>query len=100
MHFNGCIQNWNREVAKVLRPGTSGEEAGPDTELEYWRTRMATMNHITEQLKTNECKWVLGVCTAGKSPHVATWKELDIKVSKRGRPLARSWHRTTLQPLE
>ena len=34
---------------------------GPRAELEYWRTRMAKFNSITEQLKGRECKIVLGV---------------------------------------
>ena len=28
------------------------DEVGPDTELEYWRNRMAKFNSITEQLKS------------------------------------------------
>jgi len=40
---------------------------GPDTELEYWRNRMAKFNSITEQLKSKECKLVLGVAMAGRS---------------------------------
>lgn len=82
MHYAQCLTSWCKETTKVLRPGNLDEENGPDTELEYWRTRMATLNHITEQLKTNECKWVLGVCSAAKNPTVATWKELDIRVTE------------------
>jgi hypothetical protein len=37
------------------------EEPGPDTELEYWRNRMARFNSLTEQLKSKGCRVVLGV---------------------------------------
>jgi len=57
-----------------------GEEPGPDTELEYWRTRMSNFNSITEQLKLKECKLVLGVCQAAKTRGYARWKSLDIQV--------------------
>lgn len=57
-----------------------GDEPGPDTELEYWRTRMSNFNSITEQLKTRECKLVLGICAAAKSKGSARWKSLDIQV--------------------
>eukprot|EP00959_Pyramimonas_sp_CCMP1952_P247645 5177090-Pyramimonas_sp.AAC.1 len=43
------------------------EDVGPDTELEYWRNRMAKFNSITEQLKSNESKLVMGVTMAGRT---------------------------------
>jgi hypothetical protein len=71
--FTGCLphDHWYLQ---------DGEEPGPDTELEYWRTRMSNFNSITEQLKTRECKLVLGICAAGKTKAYARWKSLDIQV--------------------
>lgn len=60
-----------------------GEEPGPDTELEFWRTRMSNFNSITEQLKTRECRLALGVAAAAKSRAYARWKSLDIQVRTR-----------------
>ncbi len=58
---------------------SEGEEAGPDTELEFWRQRMAKFNSVTEQLKSHAAKLVLGVCGAARSKQV-------------GAPLERSMH--------
>ena len=57
------------------------EDAGPETELEYWRSRMAKFNSITEQLKGRECKVVLGVLTAAKSRVLKRWKLLDNSIT-------------------
>lgn len=39
----------------------AGEGPGPDTELDYWRQQMSRFNSVTEQLKSHECRLVLGV---------------------------------------
>ena len=57
------------------------DDAGPETELEYWRTRMAKFNAITEQLKGRECKIVLGVIGAAKSKVLKRWKTLDNSIT-------------------
>ncbi|MEW5318622.1 MAG: hypothetical protein WDW38_009830 [Sanguina aurantia] len=64
-----CLQEWR------------GEEPGPDTELEYWRSRMSNLNSVTEQLKAKEARLVLGVCGHAKSRGSARWKALDIQVT-------------------
>jgi hypothetical protein len=46
----------------------AGEEPGPDTELEHWRQQMSRFNSLTEQLKTHECRLVLGVTSMTHSP--------------------------------
>jgi len=62
-HFVSCMEDWCAAVDEALRAtDASDAEAGPDTELEYWRTRMAALNYVQEQLKTPERRWVLGVC--------------------------------------
>ena len=54
---------------------------GPDTEVEYWRGRMAKFNSITEQLKGKECRLVLGVSMAGRSQAHKRWKAVDMRVT-------------------
>jgi hypothetical protein len=46
----------------------AGEEPGPDTELEHWRQQMSRFNSLAEQLKTHECRLVLGVTSMTHSP--------------------------------
>mmetsp|Transcript_5388 Transcript_5388/g.12712 ORF Transcript_5388/g.12712 Transcript_5388/m.12712 type:complete len:4322 (-) Transcript_5388:507-13472(-) len=79
-----CITEWCRATEDLLAQTNrikDGEEPGPDTELEYWRTRMSNFNSITEQLKLKEGKLVLGVCQAAKTRGYARWKSLDIQVT-------------------
>lgn len=79
-----CLNEWCAETERLLNTTNKvkdGEEPGPDTELEYWRTRMSNFNSITEQLKTKECKLVLGVCGTGKTQGYARWKALDLQVT-------------------
>ena len=53
-------EEWCSETEKLLAESDNGrqesDDAGPETELEYWRNRMAKFNSITEQLKGRECK--------------------------------------------
>lgn len=79
-----CLVSWCKCTEDLLAQTNKikdGEEPGPDTELEYWRTRMSNFNSITEQLKGKEAKLVLGVCAAAKSKAYARWKALDIQVT-------------------
>ena len=56
-------------IEEYLSEGTEykeddGADAGPMTELDYWRRRMQRLTSITEQLKTKECKTVIGVLSS------------------------------------
>jgi hypothetical protein len=69
-NMEDCLNDWCRQVEGLLAQQNGinpGEEPGPDTELEFWRTRMAQFNSLTEQLKTKGCKLVLGVTHMGKT---------------------------------
>jgi dynein heavy chain len=82
--FEECLTEWCVETERLLAQTNKikdGEEPGPDTELEYWRTRMSNFNSITEQLKNKDCKLVLGVCGTGKTRAYLRWKALDIQVT-------------------
>lgn len=82
--MEGCLNEWCREAELLLHQTNKikdGEEPGPDTELEYWRTRMSNFNSITEHLKTKECKVVLGICSHAKTKAYQRWKALDIQIT-------------------
>ena len=82
--FEAVAEEWCTETEKLLAESDTGrqesDDAGPETELEYWRNRMAKFNSITEQLKGRECKVVLGVLGAAKSRVLKRWKLLDNSV--------------------
>ena len=49
-------------------PPKDGDELGPETEFEYWRTRMAKFNNVVEQLKNPAARVVTGVLTTATLP--------------------------------
>ena len=76
--------------------GAHDRNDGPWTELEYWRRRMQRLTNIMEQLKTKECKQVLGVLasyTKGGSDQgsvqghavyalLRRWKAIDVSITE------------------
>jgi len=84
-----CLQvlaEWCKQTDALLAESEAGtatplnDESGPDTELEFWRVRMAKFNSVTEQMKSKECRLVMGVCSTARSKQYKRWKEVDIKV--------------------
>ena len=62
------LEGWSRQIETFIEhtielrmENDSGEDPGPRTELDAWRTRMQRITSITEQLKTIQCRTVLGV---------------------------------------
>ena len=43
------------------------DDAGPMAELQHWRQRMAKFNSLLEQIKTKQCKTVIGILLVAKS---------------------------------
>eukprot|EP00854_Cymbomonas_tetramitiformis_P001067 gene1068-1616_t len=88
-YFESVLHDWCVQVEKILDEGETqmkksskqADDVGPDTELEFWRTRMAKFNSITEQLKSKACKLVLGVCMAARSQAHRNWKAIDMRVT-------------------
>jgi dynein heavy chain len=75
------IQEWIVQTESLLAE-TEGtrkepEDAGPDTELVFWRNRMAKFNGVAEQLKSKEARFVLGVAQTAKSQRFKQWKAID-----------------------
>ena len=85
------LEDWCEKTEHLLDAGAAeeassggrrdSEENGPDTELEYWRSRMAKFNSVMEQLKSRECRCVLGVCGAARSAAHKRWKLIDMRVT-------------------
>ena len=63
-HFNTVLEGWCTAVEESLAGDEGGgpDDAGPLTELEYWRGRQSTFNGLTEQLKSRDCKLVIAAC--------------------------------------
>jgi dynein heavy chain len=58
------------------------DDIGPNAELAHWKARMVKFNSITDQLKSPNCKKVIGILNAVKSRALLnTWKDLDNRVT-------------------
>ena len=56
------LHEWCRNIEQYLDDSDRSSEtpdSGPDTELNYWRSRMQRLNSITEQLKSKYVKSVI-----------------------------------------
>jgi dynein heavy chain, axonemal len=99
-HFVELLEDWCKETEVYLDDNAGRQwetqDAGPDTELEYWRRRMQRLTSITEQLKTKECKTVIGVLSAVTKANQADmrvdrqrlfgllrrWRQIDINITE------------------
>jgi len=99
-HFVDLLEDWCRDTEKYLDDNAGRQwetqDAGPGTELEYWRRRMQRLTSITEQLKTKECKTVIGVLSAVTKANNAEmrvdrqrlfgllrrWRQIDINITE------------------
>ena len=99
VHFVELLEEWCRQTEGYLDESDQGRyddlDAGPETELEYWRRRMQRLTSITEQLKTKECKTVIAILGGvSKSIHdygvdqstvaalMRRWKLIDINITE------------------
>ena len=95
--FEDLLEEWCDQIEDYLQDKSQEdfeeEEAGPMTELEWWRRRMQRLTSITEQLKTKECKTVLSVLQSWTKSQQDTskqklflllrrWKLIDIKITE------------------
>eukprot|EP00935_MAST-01C_sp_MAST-1C-sp1_P000949 g949.t1 len=96
-HFEGILSGWCTEVENCVTgkndKKSSKSADGLVDELEYWRRRMQRLTSITEQLKTRECKIVLG-CLSAYTKNTSDearqrvfnslrrWKQIDINLTE------------------
>jgi dynein heavy chain len=68
-------------LGEVTAIREENDESGPAAELEYWKSRMAKFNSITDQLRNRKCKIVLGTLKAAKSSLLNQWQIVDVKIT-------------------
>ncbi|XP_052708586.1 uncharacterized protein LOC128183562 isoform X10 [Crassostrea angulata] len=66
---------------RMSDPRFMDPNAGPLSELERWRRRQRLLTSITEQLKSKECKAVIGVLITAKSRLLKKWKNVDAQIT-------------------
>eukprot|EP01041_Mallomonas_annulata_P002980 gene2980-5847_t len=99
-HSMNILQDWCNNIARYLddsdRSRWENSESGPDTELNYWRSRMQRLTSITEQLKNRSIKAVISLLTTvirktdvdhmidtqRASTLLAQWREIDVHITE------------------
>jgi hypothetical protein len=80
-HFDAVLADWCTQTDRLIQDSDNArrepDDAGPGTELSFWRDRMAKMNSVLEQLKGRGARLVLDTCIAANSPSVATWRAVE-----------------------
>lgn len=83
--FEETVSTWIKQIEVLLGEVTAireeNDDSGPATELEYWKSRMAKFNSITDQLRGRRCRIVLGTLKAAKSNLLTDWQVVDMKIT-------------------
>ena len=97
MHFEGLMEEWNTQIIGFIEESTTRmdqKDAGPLTELDYWKNRQTKLTSITEQMKSKHCKLVVEILNqCNKSIGIsrsknkitslmAKWKSSDIHLTE------------------
>ena len=82
-HCESVVEDWCSQTEGLLvqEAPRDADDAGPDSELTFWRNRMAKFNSVAEQLKSKEARMVLGVVTTAKSKIFKRWKHIDNSIT-------------------
>lgn len=56
------------------------DKAGPETEVDFWRSIAARLTGFMEQLKLPGARTALGVAAAGMSKAYSRWRQVDAQV--------------------
>ncbi|CAG9316033.1 unnamed protein product [Blepharisma stoltei] len=99
-YYEKLLDEWIQQIEAYVEESTESRwesnEAGPHTELEYWRSRNQKLTSINEQTRTKEVKNVQSVLhmankTSGEHQSrskenipmlLSRWKNVDIKITE------------------
>lgn len=98
-HFENIFTEWTEQIEKFIEDTEStkqeDKDAGPKSELEFWRKRMQKLTCISEQLRSKNCKTVYNVLTQASQNttevgrprdkiYLATskWRSIELKVTE------------------
>ncbi|XP_041355189.1 dynein gamma chain, flagellar outer arm-like isoform X3 [Gigantopelta aegis] len=83
--YEELVSDWVNTIDTILADTTDERfldpNAGPLSELDRWRRRQRLLTSLTEQLKSKECKAVIGVLITAKSRLLKKWKSVDASIT-------------------
>ena len=85
-HFDAVLADWCTQTDRLIEDSDHArrepEDAGPGTELSFWRERMAKLNSVLEQLKARDARLVLQTCLAASTPAAANWHGVEGRLTE------------------
>uniref|UniRef100_A0AAV2L334 AAA+ ATPase domain-containing protein n=1 Tax=Knipowitschia caucasica TaxID=637954 RepID=A0AAV2L334_KNICA len=84
-HLEDIVSLWTNQIQQVLIDSEQlrrePDDAGPETELEHWKTRTVLFNSLLEELKMPCVKKSVGVLQMAKSRVLQQWRKLDADIT-------------------
>lgn len=84
--FDAVLQEWVAAVNRLVDDSDAArpadDDAGPATELAFWRDRMAKLNSVLEQQKVNENALVLETCALARAPTLPAWRATEGRLTE------------------
>lgn len=84
--FDGVLAEWAAAVDRLVADSDAArrqdDDAGPASELAFWRDRMAKLNSVLEQQKAPDCALVLDTCAAARSPALPAWRATEGRLTE------------------
>ncbi|CAF3476774.1 unnamed protein product [Rotaria socialis] len=80
------VLSWIATIENVLQD-IFGEDSmhpslGPLSEIDRWTRKQRLINNLLEQLKSKECKAVIGALITSKSKVIRKWKAIDVSITE------------------
>ncbi|UJR24993.1 hypothetical protein I4U23_006354 [Adineta vaga] len=80
------VLSWITTIENVLQD-IFGEDSihpslGPLSEIERWTRKQRLINNLLEQLKSKECKAIIGALITSKSKVIRKWKAIDVSITE------------------
>ncbi|XP_055862272.1 dynein axonemal heavy chain 8-like isoform X3 [Biomphalaria glabrata] len=83
--FEEIAKLWCDQVEIMLLQASSiqreADDNGPIKELEFWLQRSAQFGYLVQQIRSQRARMVFHLLYISKSPIMARWRELDMKVT-------------------
>ncbi|XP_068697910.1 dynein axonemal heavy chain 8-like [Montipora foliosa] len=82
--YENLVLDWISTIENFLTDGLEERNDpfdGPLSELEKWKRRQKLLTSVTDQLKSKDCKGVIGVLITAKSKVLKRWKAIDASIT-------------------
>ncbi|XP_023348445.1 dynein heavy chain 5, axonemal, partial [Eurytemora carolleeae] len=84
--FEEYLRSWMKKIQELLLESEQlrleTDDAGPQDELEYWKSRAARLTLLVEQINTMPCRMTLVVLRTAQCKLMKAWREIDVRITR------------------